>query len=202
MDCAPFVIGIHYAKRWPSISHAFGLYRGEMLEGVCTFGTPASAPLRSGIAGPDYAKNILELNRLCLRTNAPNDASRLVGGSLKLLRQRGQFIVISFADTDQSHVGTVYQAANFSYHGLSEKRTDWKVRGMEHLHGQTIADEFRGMDNRASMMRQKYGDDFYLAARPLKHRYISIVGGHKFKREASLALRYVRLPYPKPVTND
>ena len=197
MDCAPFIIGVHYAKRWPSISHAFGLYRDGVLEGVCTFGTPSSAPLRSGIAGADYATHILELNRLCLRHNFPNDASMLVSRSLRLLRQRGEFIVVSFADTDQHHVGTVYQAANFSYHGLSAKRTDWKIKGMEHLHGQTIADEFRGQPHRAAMMRAKYGAKFYLEPRPLKHRYIFIVGGHKFRRNAREALRYPIVPYPK-----
>lgn len=28
-DCADYVLNIHYAKRWPSISYAFGLYLDE-----------------------------------------------------------------------------------------------------------------------------------------------------------------------------
>lgn len=44
MDCATFILGIHYAKRWPSITYAFGLFRGECLVGVCTYGTPPSHP--------------------------------------------------------------------------------------------------------------------------------------------------------------
>jgi len=193
-QCAPFILGIHYAKRWPSISYAFGLIRNGELVGVVTYGTPPSAPLKRGIAGDKYKSKILELNRLCLKENLKNEASMLVGRSLKLLPDA---IVISFADTEQNHKGYVYQACNFTYHGLSAKRTDWKVKGKEHLHGQTIADEFRGVKNRAKAMREKYGDDFYLQQRPRKHRYIYITGNRRFKRDAEKSLKYNQEPYPK-----
>jgi hypothetical protein len=194
-ECAPFIMGIHYAKRWPSVSYAFGLYRNGELSGVITYGTPPSAPLRRGVAGDAYSKDILELNRLCLRDNLPNEASRLVGGSLKMLPRPK--IVVSFADISQNHEGVVYQATNFLYCGLSAKRTDWKVRGKEHLHGQTVADEFRGVNNQAQAMRKKYGDDFYLAPRPRKHRYIFLCGGKKWRKKAIKQLKYKVMPYPK-----
>lgn len=194
-DCAEFIINIHYAKRWPSISFAYGLFDGEELIGVCTFGTPASSPLRMGIAGSDYASDVLELNRLCLKYNRRNEASFLVGRSLRLLPENK--IVVSFADIGQGHLGTVYQATNFIYCGLSAKRTDWKVKGKEHLHGQTIADEFRGVKNRAQAMREKYGSDFYLAPRSRKHRYIYITGGNKFKNAIKRSLKYKVESYPK-----
>jgi hypothetical protein len=191
----PFLLGIHYAKRMPSISFAFGLYDDGILEGVVTYGTPPSAPLRSGICGPDFSNKILELNRLCLRNNIKGHASRLVGRSIKMIGKDA--IIVSFADTSQGHVGIVYQSTNFLYCGLSAKRTDWKVKGKEHLHGQTIADEFRGVKNRADAMREKYGDDFYLSPRPRKHRYIYISGGKKFRRKSISSLRYDIFPYPK-----
>lgn len=196
-ECAPFILNIHYAKRWPSISYAFGLFRGDDLEGVVTFGCPSSAPLRRGVAGDEYANKLLELNRLCLRGNYRNDASFLVSRSIQMIP--GDKIIISFADISQGHLGTVYQASNFSYHGLSAKRTDWKIKGMEHLHGQTVADEFRGRDNRSQLMREKYGDDFYLAARPRKHRYIFVKGSRGFRSKAAKAIKYPMQPYPKNI---
>ena len=45
-ECEPFIIGIHYAKRWPSISYAFGLFDCDNLIGVVTYGTPPSATLK------------------------------------------------------------------------------------------------------------------------------------------------------------
>jgi len=194
LACEPFIIGIHYAKRWPSISYAYGLFDGSDLIGVVTYGTPASAPLRTGIAGPPLASKVLELNRLCLLHNRKNEASFLVANSLKLLPPS---IVVSFADTEQGHKGYVYQACNFIYTGLSAKRTDWKVKGKEHLHGQTIADEFRGVANRAEAMREKYGDDFYLHPRPRKHRYLYVTGSKSFKRVVMRELKYPVTEYPK-----
>jgi len=196
LDCAPFIIGIHYAKRWPSISYAFGLFYGDNIEGCVTYGTPPSSPLRIGIAGEYYSKNVIELNRLVLKRNNKNDASFLISKSMKLLKEKGNFIVISFADTSIGHTGKVYQASSFDYYGLSAKRTDWKVKGKEHLHGQTIADEFRGRKNRSKLMRDKYGDDFFLKDRPRKHRYIKVIGSKGFRVSASKSIRYVREPYP------
>ena len=193
-DCAPFILERHYAKRWPSITYAFGLFREERMVGVVTYGTPPSAPLRRGVAGDEFKSYVIELNRLCLLHNQKNEASYLVSRSLKRLPDS---IVVSFADPDQGHVGYVYQACNFIYCGLSAKRTDWKVEGLEHLHGQTIADEFRGTKDRAKAMREKYGDRFYLKPRPRKHRYVYFVGSKSFRKRARNALRYPICSYPK-----
>lgn len=191
----PFLLDVHYARRCPSVSWAFGLFVEDCLEGVVTYGTPSSATLRRGVCGDAFKSDVIELNRLVLLSNEKNHASFLVGRSLR--RLFGNKIVVSFADTSQGHIGYVYQSTNFIYCGLSAKRTDWKVRGMEHLHGQTVADEFRGQPNRAQAMREKYGDDFYLAPRPRKHRYVTFTGTRKFKKEAMQSLRYPVMTYPK-----
>ena len=194
-ECEPFIIGIHYAHRWPSISYSYGLFDKNELIGVVTYGTPPSAPLKRGIAGDENKSNILELNRLCLKYNRKNEASRLISASLKKL-PKGR-IIISFADMSQGHNGCVYRASNFTYHGLSAKRTDWKVKGKEHLHGQTIADEFRGVKNRAQAMRDKYGDDFYLAPRPRKHRYIFVTGNKAQKKQLTASIKYKKQDFNK-----
>ena len=193
-ETKPYLLEIHYAKRMPSISYSFGLYRDGEMCGVITYGSPPSSTLRRGLAGDKNIKNILELNRLCLRDNLKNEASILVGKSLKLLPPS---IVISFADTEQGHLGIVYQATNFYYCGLSAKRTDWKIKGQEHLHGQTIADRYRGIPNRAEAIRAEYGDDFYLKPRPRKHRYVYFVGNKKIIKQFKEDLKYQIQPYPK-----
>jgi hypothetical protein len=195
-ECEPFILGIHYAKRWCSISYAFGLYqpiendfmgRDELI-GIVTYGTPPSSTLKSGIAGDEHKEKVLELNRLCLKYNRKNEASFLVGNSLKLLPKNR--IVVSFADIEQGHNGCVYRATNFTYHGLSAKRKDWKVKGLEHLHGITIADQFRGVENRGKAIREHYGDDFYMQERPRKHRYIFVTGDKRQKKILKSAIKY------------
>ena len=81
----PFILEIHYAKRKPSISFAYGLYDKDELIGVCTFGSPASPSLCKGIAGEHNKSKVIELNRLVLKHNRNNEASYLIGQSLKLL---------------------------------------------------------------------------------------------------------------------
>jgi len=194
-DAHYLLLNVHYARRLPSISYAFGLFEGAEMRGVITYGTPGASTLRTGVAGPDYEKIVLELNRLCLADNRPNEASRLVGASLRMLPR--PCIVVSFADTEQGHEGVVYQATNFIYTGLSAKRTDWKVKGLEHLHGQTIADQVRGSEGRRiDAIKAKYGDRFYLKPRSRKHRYVMMLGNKYQKREMMEALRYPVLPYP------
>ena len=191
---------IHYARRIPSISYAFGMYIDDELIGVVTYGTPASSSLKTGVAGAQNKGIVLELNRLCLKTPVKNASSFLVSRSLAMLPKPN--IVVSYADMGQGHVGYVYQACNFLYTGLSAKRTDWKVKGMEHLHGQTIADRSRHIDNsvrgsRAQYMRDTYGDDFYLKERSRKHRYIYILGNKQQKKTLLAQLKYKIEPYPK-----
>tara|TARA_R110002126_G_scaffold275387_1_gene420755 strand:+ start:78 stop:749 length:672 start_codon:yes stop_codon:yes gene_type:complete len=193
-EVEPWLLQKHYAKRMCPISYAFGLYYQEKLIGIVTYGIPSSSSLRMGICGCDYIENVMELNRLCCE-NQPNMASMLVGRSLQMLPK--PLIVVSYADTKQGHVGYVYQATNFIYTGLSAKRTDWKIKGMEHLHGATIADLSRGQENRANWMREKFGDDFYLENRSRKHRYIFLLGNKNEKKAMSKALKYKVKPYPK-----
>ena len=196
-DAWPWCLDVHYAKRIPSITYAFGLFDPDLV-GVVTYGTPSSSPLRAGICGDDYADKVLELNRLVFINAPKNGASMLVGQSI---RQLPESIIVSYADTHQGHVGYVYQACNFIYTGLSAKRTDWKVKGLEHLHGQTIADQSRGAKDRVQWMRDKYGDDFYLEDRPRKHRYVYMNGGKRFKRAALQSLQYPVCDYPKGDTS-
>lgn len=196
-ESTSWLLSRHYAKRLPSISFAFGAFQDRRLIGVVTYGTPSSAPLRSGICGPEMSDRVLELNRLCC-ANDRNTASRLVGRSLRLLPTPS--IVVNYADTAQGHVGYVYQATNFIYTGLSAKRTDWKIRGSEHLHGATVADESRGQAHRVEWMREKYGEAFYLLDRPRKHRYVYFTGTAKQRKEMLAVLRYSVEPYPKGET--
>jgi len=186
-----YLRNIHYAHRIPSISYAYGLFENGEMVGVVTYGTPASSTLCKGVCGLEWKTHVVELNRLVLKNNKPNEASRLVAASLKLLP--APKIVVSFADTAQSHVGVVYQAANFIYTGLSAKFRDPRVKGLEHQHHATYA---HGLTNKQVV--EKYGaENVYFVDRSRKHRYVYFVGSKKEKRQMMTALRYEVLPYPK-----
>ena len=189
-QAVPWFIEKHYAKRIPSISWAYGLYLDGSLEGVVSYGTPASSTLLSGVCGEENADKVIELNRLVLNEGLPkNSASYLISHSLKLLPKPK--VIVSYADTKQGHVGYIYQACNFIYTGLSSKFSDPKVKGLEHQHHATYA---HGMTN--DQLKEKFGDRLYFEDRPRKHRYIYFAGCPKLK----LKLNYKIEPYPKGKT--
>ncbi len=190
-DSHYWLMNIHYAKRIPSISYAYGLFEYGELVGVITYGTPPSSTLCRGICGARWQNRVVELNRLVLKNNKPNEASRLVGASLKMLPQ--PTIVVSFADTAQQHAGIVYQATNFIYTGLSSKFIDPVVKGLEHQHHATYA---HGMTN-AQVLARYGAENVSWVDRSRKHRYIKFVGNKTQIKEMQAALKYNVLNYPK-----
>lgn len=194
-DTHYLLLNVHYARRIPSIVHAFGLFRGAELVGVITYGIPPSPTLCTGVCGAEYRPQVLELNRLCLVSNEPNEASMLVGKSLKLLPPKR--IIVSYADSDQNHLGVIYQATNFLYTGCNKPRVDWAVRGLEHMHQKSISNMVAGSENPLEAIKEKFGDDFYYKQRSVKHRYIAFTGSKTDKKVLRNALKYPTLPYPK-----
>lgn len=183
------IVREHYLHRKAPCSIAFGLFNQNTLAGVICYGTPSSAPLRSGLAGVENASNVVELTRLWVADNVPkNGESFLIGRTLK---HSGKEIVVSFAEIEQGHVGTVYQATNWLYTGQSAKRTNWVIEGLD-KHCQTLADKYT-----ASEIRAKYGDRFSLKPRPRRHRYVFINAKSYRRAEILSQIKYPILPYPK-----
>lgn len=97
-DCKKWILEKHYAHRIPSITFAFGLFIDGVLQGIVTYGSPASPSLCIGVCGVEYKSQVLELNRLVLNSTCPkNSASFLVGKTLKMLPR--DKIIVSYADT-------------------------------------------------------------------------------------------------------
>jgi hypothetical protein len=191
-EARPWILTKHYAHRMPSVSYAFGLYHGGELVGVCTFGTPATAPCRQGPLGKENELLVMELNRLCVESSIKNASGILVSMSLRLFPKKPKLIV-SYADTGQNHIGYIYQATNWTYTGQVKGDTQIISNGRI-MHRQTAKDvfksssisEIRKIDPNAIL--QRLGD---------KHRYVYFVGNKTQKKAMRKALRYPVLPYPK-----
>ena len=112
----------HYAKRIPASRYAFNVYENDEWCGVIIFGLGAT---------PNIAKpfglsqgEVLELVRVALN-GKQNTTSSCVAASLKQLHLVAPQVklVVSYADEDQNHKGTIYQATNWIYLGLQNKGT-------------------------------------------------------------------------------
>jgi hypothetical protein len=162
-----WLLNKHYAKRIPSISWAFGLFDIH-LQGVCTFGKPASPSLCDGICGKENSSKVYELNRLVINDDCPkNTASYFISKCLKMLPN--DLILVSYADTSMDHVGKVYQATNWIYTGLSDKRTEWREVG-KGTHSKSVC-EMYSLEERLND-----SDRFVVIQRPRKHRYVYFTG--------------------------
>jgi len=182
-ETVPWILRKHYAKRKPSISYSYGLYKydcGDMiLSGILTIGKPASPSLCDGVCGKENSHKVYELNRLCVNEGLPfNTLSYFVSTVLKSMQE---LIIVSYADTAYNHHGYIYQATNWIYTGKTKERTDiGKDDGSHSRHYE------KGIDY--SMHRKK---------RSSKHRYIYFTGTKTQKKKNKLLLKYKVHPYPK-----
>lgn len=168
----PFLLEIHYARRMPSISWAFGLFEDDNIVGCITYGKPASNNLCVGLAGEENSKYVYELNRLVITTDTPNSASFLIGRSLRLLPK--PLYIVSYADDGWGHKGYVYQATNWLYTGMTRPRTD--------------------IYSESGHSRHHSGDVTRRQKRSGKHRYVFCVGD---KKKMAMAIKYPITDYPK-----
>lgn len=177
------IVGIHYAKRMPTIKSAFGLYETSILVGVVSFGPPSSPQVaRSAFKGS--ANLVLELNRLVVTTATRNAASFLVGRALRMLPP--PWVVVSYADEGRGHKGYVYQATNFKYAGCSKPHDAEYVIDGKRVHPRTLT--ARGITNPREWARENNIDR--VPVEP-KHRYIL------WKGVSQSEIRWAFSPYPK-----
>lgn len=188
-EAKEWVLYKHYAHRVPPVSFAFGLYGGGQLQGVCTFGPPASHDLIVGAMGEDYTFNFLELNRLVVNDGLPRNAlSFFVSQCLKLLPR--PMVVISYADSGKGHHGYIYQATNWIYTGLSKQMYDYLPEGMTDAHQRSVSqipvDEWRKTTKIVKVERSR------------KHRYFQFLGDKRQRRKMLKDLKFpIVKDYPK-----
>ena len=178
-EAIPWIKLKHYAKRCPSIYHSFGLFKDDIIRGVCIYGIT-----------PNYIEqeawkpyNLLELSRLVIEDDEKNIGSYFISKTFKLLQK--PVVLISYADSDMSHIGYIYQATNWYYTGIgADKAVQYKVNGST-------------IHNRHSKEILSRGHQINKVKSSGKYRYYYFIGSKKQKKEMLKALRYPILPYPK-----
>jgi len=149
---------MHYAKRMPSISFAYGMFVNNKLSGVCTFGMPPSSTLAQSIAGKNYKDIVIELNRLITLDNLPkNSLSQFVSQSFSLLPKPK--IIVSFADPNNNHHGYIYQATNFIYTGESTNTSQWIDAEGKEFHFRNIGHYQKNNRLNVSLNKRRLNED-------------------------------------------
>lgn len=110
-----FVVNNHYSRSYRSLmqEYVFTLQEGSEVIGIAVYGKPCGKNVRTKYG------HVLELRKLCLIDDTPkNSESYFIGMTLRWLKKNTNYDgIISYADPNFKHKGTIYKASNFEYLG-------------------------------------------------------------------------------------
>jgi hypothetical protein len=189
----------HYAKAVPVNTLGYNVYNdNDEWCGVVLFGSGSNNNI-----GNEYKLKqgqVFELVRVALN-GKQSCTSQCVALALKALHKDCPLcrLVVSYADCDQNHLGTIYQATNWFYVGTmmqNEHDSSWIIHGKRY-HGRIISDWVRNRGGLQGLTRLQFLQKYYdINAKP----YIT-KGKRKYLMPMDKAMRRqiepMRKPYPK-----
>lgn len=182
-DTYDMMVNYHYIHRRVVTKYTYGLYADEELVGFIAY-SPVRKSTAHAISNEATKDNTLELSRLFIKDNISqthkNITSEFVSYTLRDLKKKGNWYIISYADGGMNHVGAIYQATNFLYCGTTKHR-EYSWNGYGKHGGQWIKGHYYR----------------YMIVSSKKYRYIMFVGNKGFKKQAKKGLKYDTEPYPK-----
>lgn len=189
----PFILDVHYAKRFPPHKFLFGLFVDQVLSGVICYGPPASPQVARSIFGGVDKERCLELNRLVITTSVKNAASFLVGRSLRLIP--APVAIVSYADGMMGHVGYIYQATNFCYTGALKAHDSYYMVDGKMVHPRSLAS--KGITAPKKWAKENGIQEIKPEN---KHRYVYFKGNKTELQDMKSKFKWTICPYPKGET--
>jgi hypothetical protein len=140
-----FIEKWHYSKSINGlmVSYCFGLFSENQMIGAAIVGRLAMANQWKRFS--EKEEDVLEIRRLCCIDETPkNTESYFISKIIKWLKQNTDVkILVSYADAEYGHLGTIYKASNFEYLGFKKgaKVIIWKNK---HYHDKSIRTKYKG----------------------------------------------------------
>jgi hypothetical protein len=172
-ECKDLIKHWHYSKSSRSMQqkHVFKLVSktSNRLIGVAIYGNPMSRHYNK--------QDCLELRRLALIDDTPrNSESFFIGRTLKWLDKNTKYsYIVSFADPNQGHEGTIYKASNFQYDGLEKSGNPRAVQiGDKQVHMRQLYQKKGGVyDERAlELQAMVRSGEAEIIKQEKKHRFL------------------------------
>lgn len=186
----------HYSKSVPTVMHAYNIYNdGNEWCGVIIYGGGANRGISTS-----FNKNsgeVLELERVALN-GKQKITSQAVSLSLKKLHKDNPMvkIVVSYADIDQNHTGTIYQATNWIYLGcVNEGMVSAFIVNGKKTHRKTL--HSRGYVQSLSWLRNNVDAKAKEFVTKGKHKYI-----YCYDKNEKAAYTNKAKPYPIKPTSE
>ena len=184
----------HYSKRMPVFKRvSIGVWERGRFVGAVLFGQGATPEL-----GKKFALNrtqICELTRVAL-TRHESPTSRIIAVALRMLAShcKNLRLVISFADTDQGHIGGIYQAGNWVYAG--ESVTHGYVVNGKLEHPKTLHSRYGVGGQSIPWLTKNVDPVAKRVVAGVKHRYL-----YALDAAMRAQIEPLRKPYPKRVAS-
>jgi len=144
-DIKDFIESNHYSKSINGCisDYCFALYDGNTMIGAMFYGRMAMRNQWKRFA--DKEADVIELRRLCCIDDTPkNTESFFIGKTLRWLKKNTDIkIVVSYADKEYGHNGTIYKASNFECLGLKAgAKVIW--HDGKKYHDKTVRTKYKG----------------------------------------------------------
>lgn len=145
-DIKEFIEANHYSGNINGCiaDYCYALYdEGDIMVGAMFYGRMAMANQWRRFG--DKESDVIELRRLCCIDDTPfNTESYFISRTIKLLRKQwlGK-VIVSYADAEYGHVGTIYKASNFKYMGF-QKGARVIIYNGRRYHDKTIRTKYKG----------------------------------------------------------
>jgi hypothetical protein len=182
----------------------WGLRFDGRLVGVVSYGTTCFSPKQGWLGHIAFKAGcgIVQLCRGASRTWSPkNTASRLISlANREMYQLKGPTMIVAYANQELKEIGTIYQACNAIYTGLTNPKgqanyiingrrlTGWQVRK---LYGTRDRSKLLSIDPK-----------HYVLPLARKHRYLMLAAPPQKRRLLRKLLTPYSLPYPKRNEKD
>jgi|TARA_B110000003_G_C16587776_1_gene510572 hypothetical protein len=121
-DIKDFIETHHYSKSINGCiaDYCYALFHEEQMKGAMFYGR--FAMMNQWMKYGEVKEDVIELRRLCCIDDTPkNTESFFIGASLRLLKKDwGGKVVVSYADNEFGHEGTIYKASNWELVGQTK----------------------------------------------------------------------------------
>lgn len=141
------------------------------------------------------AIEVCELTRVALAKHV-TPVSQIVAVCIRFLKDNspGVRLIVSFADPNQGHIGTIYQAGNWLYSGMANSTPKYKTKDGKILHNRQVS-KVGYKPQYGEMRKVPRIDECEVIPQLDKHRYLYPLDRAMRKQIAPLAK-----PYPKRVS--
>jgi hypothetical protein len=173
-----------------SIRYMYGIYFDGVLGGAIVYVEPSTRQFFE-----KYPRQVVQLNRGATSHWTPrNTASRLIGKSLKYLREEGVKAIIAYCTKEAGEIGVIYQACNFTYVGETSPSKVYYL-DKHWVSERTLADKTAWAKTKSQAWKDKFKNlQFkYLEG---KYKYVLFIGNKREEKTFMDEYNYTSKEYP------